>query len=80
MIVLDIGNGMKGGTPESPQMVVAVQVRSDCLYQRCRQRFRPGLHPRHAHGVAARNYVFIADEVFPTAYRKGTRIASFARV
>ena len=53
LVILDIGNGIKGGSPSNPTARVAVQVRPQRAVQAGRGRRRPGLHPRHAHGVAA---------------------------
>ena len=52
LVILDVGNGIKGGSPSNPKFVVAVQVRPRRAVQGRRGRGRPGLHPRHAHGVA----------------------------
>ena len=54
LVVLDVGNGMKGGRPDNPQLVSQFKYDLDSLYSDVEARWRPGLHSRHAHGVAAR--------------------------
>ena len=65
LVILDVGNGMKGGSPVEPAAGVAVQVRSRLALPAGRARtagpgFIRGTHTAWRHG----NYVFVADEVF----------------
>lgn len=51
LVILDIGNGVKGGSPSNP-LGVAVQVRPERAVPSGGSHWRPGLHSRDAHGVA----------------------------
>jgi len=65
LVVLDIGNGSHGGTPSSPKLVTQYKYDLDDLYRDVAQTagagFIRGTHTAWRH----KNYVFIADEVFP---------------
>jgi hypothetical protein len=65
LVVLDIGNGSHGGTPSSPKLVTQYKYDLDELYRDVAQTagagFVRGTHTAWRH----KNYVFIADEVFP---------------
>jgi hypothetical protein len=65
LVVLDIGNGSHGGTPSSPKLVTQYTYDLDALYRDVAQTagagFVRGTHTAWRH----KNYVFIADEVFP---------------
>lgn len=58
VVILDVGNGIKGGSPEHPQFVSTYRFNYDELY---------GAHwIAGAHAVYRyKNYLFIGDEVFP---------------
>ncbi len=65
LIVLDVGNGIKGGTPASPVLVSQYKYDLDALYRtrvetEAGAGYIRGTHTAWRH----RNYVFIADEVF----------------
>ncbi len=64
LIVLDIGNGMAGGTPTAPRVVSQLQYDLDALYRDVEAEggfgFIRGTHTAWREG----RYVFIADEVF----------------
>jgi hypothetical protein len=65
LVILDVGNGLKGGTPANPQFVSQYKYDLDALY-RSRVELESGAgyirgtHTAWRHG----KYVFIADEVF----------------
>jgi hypothetical protein len=65
LVILDVGNGVKGGTPSNPQFVSQYKYDLDALY-RSRVELESGAgyirgtHTAWRHG----KYVFIADEVF----------------
>ncbi len=65
LVVLDVGNGIKGGTPSSPQLVMQYKYDLNELYRDVERSAGPGFirgtHTAWRHG----QYVFIADEVFP---------------
>jgi hypothetical protein len=64
LVMLDVGNGVKGGTPAKPALIAQVKYDLDSLYRRVAvhsgQNFVRGTHTAWRH----KNYVFIADEVF----------------
>ena len=53
LVILDIGNGVKGGSPSNPQLVSQFKYDLNALYREVEAVGGPGLHPRHAHRVAA---------------------------
>jgi len=62
LVILDVGNGIKGGSPEHPQLVS--NYRFDYV-----QLYGPGWLAG-AHAVYRyKNYVFIGDEVFPAMFK-----------
>ena len=61
LIILDVGNGIKGGSPESPKLVSQLRFNYHELYG-------PGWLAG-AHAVFRyKNYVFVGDEVFPATF------------
>ncbi len=64
LVILDIGNGIKGGTPSAPKLVSQYKYDLNALYKSVEQEggkgFIRGTHTAWRHG----KYVFIADEVF----------------
>lgn len=65
LVILDVGNGIKGGTPSNPQFVSQYKYDLDALY-RSRVELESGAgYIRGTHTAwRYKNYVFIADEVF----------------
>jgi hypothetical protein len=64
LVMLDIGSGIKGGSPSNPQLVSQYKYDLDALYKQVEAVGGPGYirgtHTAWRHG----KYVFIADEVF----------------
>jgi hypothetical protein len=61
LIILDVGNGIRGGSPEAPTLVSRVRFNYHELYG-------PGWLAG-AHAVFRyKNYVFVGDEVFPATF------------
>jgi hypothetical protein len=64
LVILDVGNGMKGGSPTSPQLVSQLKYDLNALYHDVEVEGGPGFvrgtHTAWRHG----NYVFVGDEVF----------------
>ena len=64
LVILDIGSGMKGGSPSNPQLVSQYKYDLNALYKPVEAVGGPGFirgtHTAWRHG----RYVFIADEVF----------------
>lgn len=72
LVILDVGNGMKGGSPSNPVMISNYRYNSEALYPGALSDWGPGFisgtHTAWRHG----RYVFIADEVFPPYAPTGT--------
>jgi hypothetical protein len=63
LVILDVGNGIKGGSPEHPAFVSQFKYDLDALYARVDQYW--GLSARGTHTAwRAGRYVFIGDEVY----------------
>jgi hypothetical protein len=70
LVILDVGNGLKGGTPEKPVLVSQLKYDLDHLYRRVDDMY--GLAGRGTHTAwRHKNYVFIADEVYASKSAKG---------
>jgi hypothetical protein len=79
LVILDVGNGMKGGSPANPQLVSQFKYDLNALYRDVEVRHGPG-YIRGTHTAwRHRNYVFIADEVFPAGAVEGARDAAAGR-
>jgi len=61
MIILDVGNGIKGGSPEHPQLVSQFKYNHFEMYG---NGWLAGTHTAFRY----KNYVFIGDEVFPALF------------
>jgi len=61
LVVLDVGNGIKGGSPEKPQWVSQLRFNYHELYG---DGWLAGAHAVFRY----KNYVFIGDEVFPSKF------------
>jgi hypothetical protein len=79
LVILDIGNGIRGGSPSNPQFVSQFKVDLNEEYRDVEARHGPGFirgtHTAWRHG----KYVFIADEVFPADDVLGASDASASR-
>jgi hypothetical protein len=64
LVILDIGKGIKGGSPSNPQLVSQFKYDLDSLYRQVGENSGPGFvrgtHTAWRHG----RYVFVGDEVF----------------
>lgn len=58
LIILDVGNGMRGGSPENPQLVSQLRFNHHELYG---PEWLAGTHTVFRY----KDYVFVGDEVFP---------------
>ena len=71
LIVLDVGNGMKGGSPTNPQLVSQLKYDLNAVYARVSQLwgagFVRGTHTAWRQG----RYVFVGDEVYAGRPYKG---------
>lgn len=61
LVILDVGAGIKGGSPERPQFVSQYRFNHNELYG---NGWLAGTHSVYRY----RNYVFIGDEVFPAIF------------
>jgi hypothetical protein len=79
LVILDIGKGIKGGSPSNPQLVSQYKYDLNDLYRQTEAAggtgFIRGTHTAWKH----KNYVFIADEVFPASGVAGAKDASAGR-
>jgi hypothetical protein len=79
LVILDVGNGIKGGSPSNPVMVAQYKYDLNALYRDVEASggsgFIRGTHTAWRH----RNYVFIADEVFPSNGVRGAKDAAAGR-
>jgi hypothetical protein len=69
IVILDVGNGLKGGSPEHPQFVSNYRFNYDELYG---SGWLAGSHAVYRY----KNYIFVGDEVFPGVFS----IASHERI
>ncbi len=60
-VILDVGNGIKGGSPEHPQFVANYRFNYDELYG---SSWLAGAHAIYRY----KNYLFVGDEVFPADF------------
>ncbi len=64
LVILDVGNGIKGGTPSSPKLVSQLKYDLDAQYRDLERELGTGFIRGTHTAWRSRNYVFIADEVF----------------
>jgi hypothetical protein len=76
LVILDIGNGMAGGSPSSPQLVSQFKYDLNELYRDVELRAGPGFIRGTHTAWRHQNYVFIADEVFPAGNIEGAKDAA----
>ncbi|HEX5829477.1 MAG TPA: Ig-like domain-containing protein, partial [Gemmatimonadaceae bacterium] len=79
LVILDVGNGVKGGSPSNPQLVSQFKYDLNALYRDVERDGGPGFIRGTHTAWRHRNYVFIADEVFPASGVQGARDASAGR-
>lgn len=72
LVILDVGNGMKGGTPAAPKLISNYRYNAEKLYPGATADYGPGFISGTHTAWRHRNYVFIADEVFPPYAPTGT--------
>ena len=79
LVILDIGNGMAGGSPSNPQFVSQYKYDLNELYRDVELRHGPGFIRGTHTAWRHKNYVFIADEVFGAGAVDGAKDASAFR-
>ena len=72
LIILDVGNGIKGGTPEKPVLVSQFKYDLNRLYSRVEELYGLGMRGTHT-AWRHKNYVFIGDEVYATKPMEGVK-------
>jgi hypothetical protein len=70
LIILDVGNGIKGGSPESPKLVSQFKYNLNQDYARVDQLYGLGYRGTHTAWRAGK-YVFVGDEVYASRPSKG---------
>jgi len=71
LIILDVGNGMKGGSPENPQLVSQLKYDLNATYARVEQLWGTGFVRGTHTAWRAGRYVFVGDEVYAARPYKG---------
>ncbi|MBP2647815.1 MAG: hypothetical protein H6Q77_1439 [Gemmatimonadetes bacterium] len=72
LVIVDVGNGMKGGSPERPVLVSQAKYDLQELYTRVEQLW--GLGARGTHTAwRHKNYVFVGDEVYASRAATGLK-------
>jgi hypothetical protein len=79
LVILDVGNGIKGGTPSNPVLVSQFKYDLNALYRDVEASGGPGFIRGTHTAWRHRNYVFIADEVFPASGVRGAKDAAAGR-
>ncbi len=79
LIILDVGNGIKGGSPMNPVLLSQYKYDLNDLYRQVELAGGPGFIRGTHTAWRHKNYVFIADEVFPSGGVQGAKDASVGR-
>ena len=79
LVILDVGNGVEGGSPSDPRLVSQYKYDLNDLYRQVEASAGPGFIRGTHTAWRHRDYVFIADEVFPAAGVEGARDAAAGR-
>ncbi|MDF1505078.1 hypothetical protein [Roseisolibacter sp. H3M3-2] len=78
LVILDVGNGVKGGSPSNPVLVSQFKYDLNDMYRQVEAAGGPGFIRGTHTAWRHKNYVFIADEVFPSEGVKGAPANSAA--
>jgi plastocyanin len=70
LVILDVGNGVKGGNPENPQLVSQYKYDLNSLYRDVEAVGGPGFIRGTHTAWRAGKYVFVGDEVFSARPRR----------
>lgn len=79
LVIVDIGNGIKGGSPSNPVQVSQFKYDLNDMYRQVEAAGGPGFIRGTHTAWRHKNYVFIADEVFPASGVQGARDAAAGR-
>jgi hypothetical protein len=70
LVILDVGKGIKGGSPENPQLVAQYKYDLNSLYREVEAVGGPGFIRGTHTAWRAGKYVFVGDEVFSAKPRR----------
>lgn len=74
LVMLDVGNGMRGGSPTNPRLITQAKYDLNDIYRRVEEEGGPGF-TRGTHTAWRKgNYVFTGDEVYTGAQSGTTRM------
>ncbi|MGQ0712447.1 MAG: LVIVD repeat-containing protein [Gemmatimonadaceae bacterium] len=73
LIILDIGKGIKGGSPSTPTLVTQFKYNLDSLYRQVEVESGPGFTRGTHTAWRYKDYVIIADEVYRASEVKGAK-------
>lgn len=79
LVILDVGNGIRGGSPSNPQFVTQFKYDLNAMYRDVEAAGGPGFIRGTHTAWRHKNYVFIADEVFPGSQVEGATDAAAGR-
>jgi len=79
LVILDVGNGVKGGSPSNPQLVSQFKYDLNDLYRQVQAVGGPGFIRGTHTAWRHKDYVFLADEVFPATGVTGAKDAAEGR-
>jgi hypothetical protein len=79
LVIIDVGNGMKGGSPSNPKLISQYKYDLNDMYRDVEASGGPGFIRGTHTAWRHKQYVFIADEVFPAEPVKGAKDASAGR-
>lgn len=79
LVIIDIGNGVKGGSPSNPVMVSQYKYDLNDMYRQVEAAGGPGFIRGTHTAWRHKDYVFIADEVFPARPVEGATDAAAGR-
>jgi hypothetical protein len=71
LVILDVGDGRKGGSPQNPQLVAQFKYDLNATYARVEQLFGQGFVRGTHTAWRAGRYVFVGDEVYAAKPYKG---------
>jgi hypothetical protein len=79
LVILDVGNGVKGGSPSNPQLISQYKYDLNDMYRDVEASGGPGFIRGTHTAWRHKQYVFIADEVFPAEPVRGAKGAAAGR-
>ena len=80
LVILDVGNGVAGGSPSNPQLVSQYKYDLDKLYHDVEAVSGPGFTRGTHTAWRHKDYVFIADEVYRNGPVAGAKDAAASRM